>query len=474
MTSNMNSEQAPSFNSQPSSFFVNIKAGLRAAFFLPAAPAETASNWSQLVFITLLGLGIQFAADVVQIGLDGDLNFSGLPGALFKVSILLLAAWAVARLANRLEKTLLLMLLFSAISLPYSVLACLLQWAQSNASFARATLVWLNYGHDLITAAFALACGVAAFRLLGESVRRKTGLLLVASLLVWLPLSSGYVYSALWVQPYDPAGDEWDQRNKALNREETFYLQPTLLARELDAVEASKQDGISLYYVGAAGYADQDVFMKEVQYVGALFKRRFGTAGHSVMLINNAKTLNTRPIASVTSLGLSLKRIGAMMDRNKDILFLYLTSHGSKEHKFSLDFGPMQFKDLNPKELRKLLDESGIKRRIVVVSACYSGGFIDALKDENSLVITSAAADKTSFGCSNDADFTYFGKAFFDEALRNTDSFIDAFDLAKPMIAAREKKDDFEPSDPRIFVGDKIRPALLEFERQLSSARGVN
>lgn len=388
MTSNMNSEQASSFHSQPFSLFVNFKAGLRAASFLPAAPAETTSNWSQLVFITLLGLAIQFAADVVQIGLGGELNFSGLPGALFKVSILLLAAWAVARLANRLEKTLLLMLLFSVISLPYSILAYLLQWVQSNASFAQASWAWLNYGHDLIAAAFALACGVAAFRLLGESVRRKIGLLLVGGLLVWLPLSSGYVYSALWVPPYDPAGDEWGQRNKALN--------------------------------------------------------------------------------------LSLKRVGAMMDRNKDILFLYLTSHGSKEHQFSLDFGPMQFKDLNPKELRKLLDESGIKRRIVVVSACYSGGFIDALKDENSLVITSAAADKTSFGCSNDADFTYFGKAFFDEALRSTDSFIDAFDLAKPIIAAREKKDDFEPSDPRIFVGDKIRPALLEFDRQLSSARRVN
>src|SRR5207344_2149888 len=114
----------------------------------------------------------------------------------------------------------------------------------------------------------------------------------------------------------------------------------------------------------------------------------------------------------------TLARVAEVMDPDEDILFLFLTSHGSKDHHFTLEFGRMAFKTLDPPTLRRLLDESGIKRRVIVVSACYSGGFIDALKDDNSLVITAAAADRSSFGCSDKADFTYFGKAYFDEALR--------------------------------------------------------
>ena len=44
--------------------------------------------------------------------------------------------------------------------------------------------------------------------------------------------------------------------------------------------------------------------------------------------------------------------------------------------------------DIAPETLRHALDEAGIQRRVVVVSACYSGGFVPALQDEHTLVIT--------------------------------------------------------------------------------------
>jgi hypothetical protein len=244
-----------------------------------------------------------------------------------------------------------------------------------------------------------------------------------------------------------------------------FYLQPKLLERELAAVKPGRKGNANLYLVAAAGYGDQDVFMKEVQYVDAMFKQRFGTEGHSVLLINNPKAARTFPLASATSLGLALKRVGAVMNKDKDILFLYLTSHGSQDHRFSLTFGEMQFDTLDPKRLRTLLDESGIKRRVIVISACYSGGFVEPLKTDNSLIITASAADRNSFGCSNEANFTYFGKAYFEESLKKTDSFIEAFKLAQPIIAAREKKEDFLSSDPQMFVGKDIAAPLAEFAR---------
>ena len=121
--------------------------------------------------------------------------------------------------------------------------------------------------------------------------------------------------------------------------------------------------------------------------------------------------------------------------------------------------------------LRKLLDESGIKHRVVVVSSCYSGGFINALKNDDTLVISASAPDKNSFGCDNENDWTYFGNAYFNEALRNTFSFIKAFDIAKPVIAAREKKEDFEPSNPQMALGAAIGDKLATLEKQLIAGR---
>jgi Peptidase C13 family len=116
-----------------------------------------------------------------------------------------------------------------------------------------------------------------------------------------------------------------------------------------------------------------------------------------------------------------------------------------------------------------LLDQSGIQNRVVVISACYSGGFIEPLKNENTLAISASALDKNSFGCSNEAEWTYFGKAFFDEALRKTHSFVEALEIAKPVIAAREKEQGYTPSEPQIAQGEELRPILMKLQRQLDS-----
>ena len=211
--------------------------------------------------------------------------------------------------------------------------------------------------------------------------------------------------------------------------------------------------------------------MKEVDAVARLFRERFDAEGHSIRLVNNNKSLAGSPIASATSLEASLQRVAQVMNIEEDILFLFLTSHGSETHRFSLELWPLSFKELDPVRLRKLLDESGIKHRVVVVSACYSGGFINALKNDDTLVISASAPDKNSFGCGNENDWTYFGNAYFNEALRNTFSFTKAFDIAKPVIAAREKKEDFEPSNPQMALGAAIGDKLATLEKQLIAGR---
>jgi hypothetical protein len=207
--------------------------------------------------------------------------------------------------------------------------------------------------------------------------------------------------------------------------------------------------------------------MREVDAVSTLFRERFQAEGHVVKLVNNPKTVLTTPMATTTSLTAAVNRIGAVMNRDEDVLVLFMTSHGSSTHEFSLDLWPLQVRQINPAMLREILDGSGIRNRVVVISACYAGGFIKQLEDENTLVIAAAAPDRNSFGCNNENNWTYFGKAYFDEALRETHSFTRAFEIAKPVIEARERREDFEPSRPQIWMGAGIKVKLEALERQL-------
>jgi len=181
---------------------------------------------------------------------------------------------------------------------------------------------------------------------------------------------------------------------------------------------------------------------------------RFGTAGHAISLVNNYHAALAYPLASVTGLRQTLRRVGDIMDKDGDILFLFITSHGSQDHSILLDFWPVRFNPLNPQVLRQILDESRIKWRVVVVSACYSGGFIEPLRDANTIVIIAAAPDRTSFGCGDANDWTYFGKAFFDEALRHENDLSVAFEQARRAIAWREEEEQVEvESEPMIALG---------------------
>ena len=91
-----------------------------------------------------------------------------------------------------------------------------------------------------------------------------------------------------------------------------------------------------------------------------------------------------------------------------------------------------------------------------MISACYSGGFIEPLKSPNTLVITAARADRVSFGCSEESDFTYFGRALFAEALQQTRDIVQAFTLAQARVAEREQADHYQASEPQIWAPQQV------------------
>jgi hypothetical protein len=255
----------------------------------------------------------------------------------------------------------------------------------------------------------------------------------------------------------------------ALLEEQGFYAQQETLERALAALEPERPGVADLYVLAAALYANEDVFMKEVRVVMDLFRTEFDARGRSLALINNPGTAGTHPVASLTSLAAALSHIGAIMNVDEDVLVLYLTSHGSENHQLAVNFPPLRLAPIDPPALKQALDEAGIKWRVVIVSACYSGGFINALRDSRALIITASAANRQSFGCGNESNFTYLARALFDEALRRTHSFEAAFEAARATISRRERERGFPPSEPQISAGAAIREKLKEIERRLET-----
>jgi hypothetical protein len=323
------------------------------------------------------------------------------------------------------------------------------------------TLSFVLWGLVLV---WVSAATLRAMRLIYASSWVRSGLL--SALMVIGGVGVSWVAPAhFWYVPRAEAED--DSRAPAVDTERTYYAQPGLMAKTLSALAPSRRGLGELYFLGFAGTSDEDVFMKEVRVAKTLFDDRFDTRRRSLILVNNPETVEELPVASVSNLELALGGIAKRMDVDKDILFLYLTSHGSR-HVFSVSFPELALGDLGDRQLKAMLDRSGIKWRVLVISACYSGSFIDALKDNHTLIVTAASKDRTSFGCGSESEFTYFGDAYINTALRDDRSFIAAFYHARDTVAAREKEEALTPSEPQIYVGAAMQAKLQQLERRLT------
>lgn len=268
----------------------------------------------------------------------------------------------------------------------------------------------------------------------------------------------------LW---YSTEPDEELPETSRLLEEEVVYAQPELLQRALAGLQPQRKDRVDWYFLGIGGAYYQSVFRTETETVRALFDTRFGTSGRSMVLVNSDDSVLSQPIASRTSIARALRTIGQRMDPEQDVLFLFITSHGSEGHEIELNYWPLELAGITPEWLRATLDESGIRRRVIVLSACYSGGFIPVLQSPETLVITAAGSKQTSFGCTDDAEMTYFGRAFFDEALRREHSLWSAFATAREVIRERESEQGFEASQPEWSVGEGMEKDLPVLEKAL-------
>lgn len=262
-----------------------------------------------------------------------------------------------------------------------------------------------------------------------------------------LVLTDGTVQSGIWANGQRVR----DADGKLLpdSLELGLLAQGRLLDDALANVPASTP-AVELYTLTVGGDGKQSVFLRESDYVSNMLASRFGAFGQ-IRLVNHREHLIDRPMATRENLRRAALTL-AERSGPEDLVFIYLTSHGTSEHELVLDQPRMELADLPADELAAVLAPLKNRDKIIVISSCYSGGFIPALKDERTLVMTASRADRVSFGCSEEANFTYFGDALFAQALNQTDDLEQAFKLARATVAERELADGFEASEPQIWA----------------------
>lgn len=307
--------------------------------------------------------------------------------------------------------------------------------------------------------------GACAYWLLITRTTRSQGrlILLAGAFAFAVPLTVHYAEAPMfWLPQQEDIDSEAEQ---LLLTPANLETQLTLASRQRLALKPERPGVTDLFSISYAPY-EEEVFLRESSMVNAVIEERFDAAGHMQELVNSPTTLETLPWASLENLERAIKHAGDVMDTEHDVLLIYLTSHGARNGELSAKLWPLEMDPLTPQTLNLWLDKAGIRNRVIVVSACYAGSWIEALQNETTLIMTAADATHTSYGCGSVSELTFFGRAVFDEALRETYSFEQAFKQALPVIRQREieggKQDGY--SNPQIFVGEKIRPVLEQLQ----------
>jgi Peptidase C13 family len=445
--------------------FANIIAGTRMAFFMPVHLWAFRNGFFQICLLFIVSFSFSFFGSYFETAPDNFFNIYGLnyQAALYLIFFFSLSLIAcLSSRARDLDK--LITIFLSTVPAVYLLSTCLVKISNYQTVLSEYHASWLIFyvylSWNLIITLRILK------RFLYCKVKSALPYLFIFAAINVPPLFPNvFPHVALWYSTQPSIKSESSPYN--INVESIYYSQNKLLQKTVDRFVEGKEGVTDLFFIGFAGDASEDVFMNETKSAQMIMDNHFNTFGRSMVLINNEDTVNAVPLANGHNLKNSIIEVAKRMNLNEDILVLFLTSHGSEDHYISANFLPFKLNDLNADTINSALTSAGIKWRIIIISACYSGGFIEPLTDPYTLLITAASAEQNSFGCGHDGQYTYFGEAYLENGLKQTGSFIQAFDVATKIILEKENEQGFENSDPQIQIGSEIGNKLKEFENNL-------
>jgi hypothetical protein len=441
----------------------NLVAGLKLALFLPVARLAFRIDLVQLLLLFVVSAAIDVAGDWLRTGEGREFSLLGAGTELYSGALLLLVS-AIVALAFR-QRALVL-------AIPVIVLASVPVGQAVN------FLVPLSSGSSIVVDLVGMFGGTLfQFWMVAILVRSVAVALAPPPPRIWLSAIGGGLLLAapIWLSSSFAPNDPWWRApgeptlapdGVSAGSEAVLATQSVLLDHALSDIADERPAATDLYFVGFSPYGRDDGFRLDVDAAQKVMDERWGTTDRSLLLVNSPQTLLTTPFATITNLRETLNEIGAAIDAEDDVVMLYLTSPGGKGPRLTADLPPLSLVELTPPGLRQLLDDAGIKWRIIVVSACYSGGFIEPLQDAHTLIVTSSRAGQAPPGCGNAGESTLFGEAFFQKGMGSAASFAAAFDVAKERVAEREHDAKIaQPSEPQWWIGPEMADKLSGLRR---------
>ena len=239
------------------------------------------------------------------------------------------------------------------------------------------------------------------------------------------------------------------------------------LDRALGALGPQKPGMVDAYVV-VVGLDSDPIFGREAREAGKVLSRRYNAVGHMIVLAGtDGNGPSTLPNGSPRNLAVALARVAELMDKKQDVLILYTAGHGAKVglayHDADDGFGIIA-----PARMARMFDELGIRNRLLILSACFSGIFVPTLSSDTTALFTAASADRTSFGCQSDRDWTFYGDAMINNALRQPVPLAKAGENAQALIAKWEgMNSDITPSQPQVAIGSKVDVWLKPLEARM-------
>lgn len=295
---------------------------------------------------------------------------------------------------------------------------------------------------------------------LSKPMKRLAVLCLVAT----LPQSAGSQSTA-------PSGGPGRQRAANIAWVGLADQKPSTLLAEYRRMNAAlaglkpQRRGTVDAYVIVAGLDSDANFGREAREVARVLSRRYDAAGRTIVM--TADPDGTDVTASPANLALALARAGELMDRREDVLVVYTTSHGNAPAGLAYRDTRRGGGTISPDRLAALLDDVGASNRLLILSACYSGIFVPRLASDTSVVISAAASDRSSFGCSPGNDWTYFGDALINRAMRKSQPLAATFTEADAAVAGWEKAGKLKPSRPQVSIGKDVGRWLQPLEARM-------
>ena len=332
-----------------------------------------------------------------------------------------------------------------------------------NASWVRASAGGAIFAVEIVWWLGAMLCVLRSL----EPQSRLHALGRAAALFVALLIANALV-------PHAPVfvGRDFDARNA--NWWEYLYArhalsgvarideaQSKLLQSEFAALAPQRNGAPGIYALGIAGM-DQDVFVKELNGALASIAAILPIKDRTVRLINSHETDAAIPLANPQNFAAAVHGVATVMDKNNDVFVLVMTSHGERTG-FALQLPGNRMIEFSPQQVASTLDSEGVKNRVVIVSACYSGIFVPPLANDDTIVMTASDDKNTSFGCAPERDWTYFGDALFKQSMQPGVDFQQAFDHARALIHGWELMDRVPPSNPQGHFGPALVAKLAPF-----------